>query len=127
MDNPESLTRKDGLKGFFTKGWEQYILSQADGLRDIYKQTLYMNPAIAARTLVYLYNESMIAMHYNYNTTKAKTYLRKLNTHWLKSAMDELGFWQEVERSCKGVIFFGNEAVFPEIAFNEWLEWIFEK
>lgn len=127
MDNPDSLTRKDGLKGFFQKGWEQYILSQVDGLRDIYKQTLYMNPSIAARTLVYLYNECMIAMHYDLPTEKAQYYLQKLDTHWLHEAMDQLDFWQEVERSCKGIIFFSNEAIFPELSFNKWLEWVIRK
>lgn len=127
MDNPESLTRKNGIKGFFERGWEQYILSQADGLREIYKQTLYMHPAIAARTLVYLYNECMIAMHFDINTDKAKYYLRKLNNHWIKECMNQLEFWQEIENSCKGIIFFDNQALFPEISFDKWLGWIFEE
>lgn len=127
MDNPESLTRKNGLRGFFERGWEQYILSQSDGLRDIYKQTLNMNPAIAARTLVYLYNECMIAMHFDINTDKAKYYLKKLNNHWMKECMNQLEFWQEIENSCKGIIFFDNQALFPEISFDKWLGWIFEE
>lgn len=126
MDNPNSLTRKDGIRGFFRDGWEQYILSQADGLKEIYKQTLYMNPAVAARTLVYLYNECMIAVHSKYNTDKAKYYLRKLNTHWLKESMNQLEFWTEIESSCKGIIIYDNEIIFPQIGFSEWLNWIFK-
>lgn len=124
MDNPDSLTRKDGLKGFFQKGWEQYILSQVDGLRDIYKQTLHMNPSIAARTLVYLYNESMIAMHFGLPINVAQAHLKRLKVQWMKDVMETLEFWQEVERSCKGVIFFSNEVVFPSISFQDWLTWM---
>ena len=127
MDNPNSLTRKDGLSGFFEKGWQQYILSQADGLREIYKQTLNMNPAIAARTLVYLYNECMIALYFDYDPTQAKEYLRKLDNHWMKDCMDHLDFWTEVEHSCKGLIIFENKVIFPELNFSEWLNWIFDK
>lgn len=127
MDNPDSITRKDGLLGFFKMGWEQYILSQVDGLREIYKQTLSMNPAIAARTLVYLYNESMIALHYNLPVNKAQKYLKKLNVQWMKDAMNQLDFWQEIERSCKGVTFFTNEVIFPSISFDKWLSWILDK
>lgn len=127
MDNPDSITRKDGLLGFFQMGWEQYILSQVDGLREIYKQTLNMNPAIAARTLVYLYNESMIAIHYNLPVNKAQKYLKKLNVQWMKDAMNQLDFWQEVERSCKGLTFFTNEVIFPNISFDKWLSWILDK
>lgn len=124
MDNPDSLTRKDGLKGFFLKGWEQYILSQVDGLRDIYKQTLHMNPSIAARTLVYLYNESMIAMHFGLPINVAQEHLKRLKVQWMNDVMETLEFWQEVERSCKGVIFFSNEVVFPAISFQDWLTWM---
>ena len=124
MDNPDSLTRKDGLKGFFFKGWEQYILSQVDGLRDIYKQTLQMNPSIAARTLVYLYNESMIAMHFGLPINVAQGHLKRLKVQWMNDVMETLEFWQEVERSCKGVIFFSNEVVFPAISFQDWLTWM---
>jgi len=124
MDNPDSLTRKDGLKGFFLKGWEQYILSQVDGLRDIYKQTLRMNPSIAARTLVYLYNESMIAMHFGLPVNVAQAHLKRLKVQWMKETMETLEFWQEIERSCKGVIFFSNEVVFPSISFQDWLTWM---
>lgn len=127
MDNQDSLTRKDGLKGFFEKGWEQYILSQTDGLREIYKQTLQMNPPVAGRTLVYLYNECMIALHYGYKPDKAKYYLKKLNNHWMKECMGNYSFWQEIEQSCKGIIFFDNEVIFPEIGFGEWLDWIFKE
>ena len=126
MDNPDSLTRKGGLKGFFERGWEQYILSQADGLREIYKQTLHMQPAIAARTFVYLYNECMIALHFGYKPDKAKYYLRKLDTHWIKECMNYLEFWQEIESCCKGIIFFDKEAIFPKISFDSWLDWIFK-
>lgn len=124
MDNPDSLTRQDGIRGFFDKGWEQYILSQVEGLKEIYRQTLNMNPAIAARTLVYLYNECMIALHFDYNTDKVKRYLSKLNTHWIKECMNHLDFWNEVESSCKGIIFFDHKAIFPEIGFDKWLKWI---
>lgn len=124
MDNPESLTRKEGLKGFFKNGWEQYILSQVDGLRDIYKQTLSINASIVARTFIYLYNECMIALHCGYNVEKAKYYLQKLNTHWIKESMDHLEFWTELESSCKGIIFYNKEVIFPQIGFQEWLKWI---
>ncbi len=127
MDNPDSLTRKDGLKGFFINGWEQYILSQVDGLKEIYRQTLNMNPAIAARTLVYLYNETMIAMHLNLPLDKAKYYLKKLNVGWMKECMNNLSFWQEVESCCRGITFFTNEVIFPKINFSLWLSWINEK
>jgi len=123
MDNPDSLTRKDGLKGFFEKGWEQYILSQADGLREIFKQTLYMNPAIAARTLVYLYNECMIALRFDMDTSKAKEYLKKLDVQWMHECIGTMEFWREIENSCKGINFFANEIVFPKISFDKWLEW----
>ena len=123
MDNPDSLTRKDGLKGFFEKGWEQYILSQADGLREIFKQTLYMNPAIAARTLVYLYNECMVALRFDKDTSKAKEYLKKLDTQWMHDCIGTMEFWQEIENSCKGINFFDNEVIFPKISFDKWLEW----
>ena len=86
-----------------------------------------MHPAIAARTFVYLYNECMIALHFNYKTDKAKYYLRKLNNNWIKECMNHLEFWQEVEESCKGIIFFDNEALFPEISFDKWLDWIFKE
>ena len=124
MDNPDSLTRQEGIKGFFDRGWEQYILSQVDGLREIYKQTLNMHPAMAARTLVYLYNECMIAMHFDYNTDKAKYYLKKLNKHWMKECMDNIDFWTEIESSCKGAIIFDKQMIFPKINFNQWLDWI---
>lgn len=126
MDNPNSLTRKDGLKGFFKNGWEQYIISQVDGLREIYKQTLQMSPAIAARTLVYLYNECMIALKNDYNTEKAQYYLKKLNNHWIKDNMNQLEFWTEIENSCKGIIIYDDEIIFPKIGFSEWLNWIFK-
>jgi hypothetical protein len=47
-----------------------------------------MSPAIAARTLVYLYNECMIALKNDYNTEKAQYYLKKLNNHWIKDNMN---------------------------------------
>lgn len=124
MDNPKSLTRKDGLKGFFVKGWEQYILSQVEGLKEIYKQNGSINPSIAARTLVYLYNECMIAQHLHLPTDKAKKYLKELNTKWMEDAIGYLEFWQEIESSCKGIVFFTNEVVFPKINFDTWLGWI---
>lgn len=124
MDNPDSLTRQEGIKGFFDRGWEQYILSQVDGLREIYKQTLNMHPAMAARTLVYLYNECMIAMHFDYSMDKAKYYLKKLNKHWMKECMDHMDFWTEIETSCKGAIIFDKQMIFPKINFNQWLDWI---
>ncbi len=123
MDNTNSLTRKEGREKFFIKGWEQYILSQVDGLQEIYKQTLTMNPQIAARTLVYLYHETMIAMSLNLPLNQSKIYLKKLNKHWMNECMNKAEFWREVAASCQGAITFNNTIIFPKISFDEWLKW----
>jgi len=123
MDNPESLTRKDGLVAFFEKGWEQYILSQVDGLRTIYDKNGTISPGLVAHTLIYLYNECMIAVYYNYKLTKAKTYLSKINTDWMQESLSHAEFWNEIQESCKSVLMFNDTMIFPKLNFTEWLGW----
>lgn len=123
MDNPESLTRKDGIAAYFEKGWEQYILSQADGLRTIYDKNGTISPELVAHTLIYLYKECMIAVYYNYELTKAKTYLNKMNTNWMQESLGHVEFWNEIQENCKSVIMFDDTMIFPKLNFTEWLGW----
>lgn len=127
MDNPESLTRKDGQRGFFKNGWEQYILSQVDGMREIFRQTTALAPAVAARTLVYLYQECMMALFQDFDVSKAQEYLKKLNVGWFKDLMKYKDFWEELDRSSSGVMFFDGEIFFPKINIEQWFSWFFSK
>ena len=127
MDNGDSLTRQNGLKGFFLKGWNQYIISQVEGMKEIYRQTLHLEPRIAGRTLVYLYNECMIARHYGLDTSEAKYNLHKLNVQWFKKIMDMQDFWKEIEGCLRGCQVYDKELVFFDYSFGEWLKWILEE
>lgn len=124
-ENPDSLTRKreEGQKVFFSKSWEMYVRSQAEGLLKIEEITHEVDPELLAMTLINVYSHMMRATYFGFKMDKAAAYLKKLKgSNSIQEQINTETFWRTIASSLKPCYLSDdNELIFFQEIFPEWL------
>ena len=122
-DNKNSLTRSDNNEDFFKRTWKTYITSQVEALLRIVQLRCEVAPDLLGATLLYVYHYWMIAKHYKIIDDEITKELLKLkNTPALKNSMMEEAFWQHIAQNLKGCTFWGDNVIFYQDRFVDWLK-----
>lgn len=134
--NDNSLTHQGGELGFFVKSWPQYILSQVCGLTDLGEKKGELSPPLVAQTLINIYKEHAKALsnslHPKCNSSDYEASARKLKTlgenPLIKEAIKTVEFWNTIEEKLPACEKFGDNIIFYNIRFVDWLkEYIVEE
>lgn len=122
-DNKNSLTRASSNEDFFKRTWETYITSQVEALLRIIELTNKVAPDLLGATLLYVYHYWMIAKHYKVINDDIKKELLKLkNNPVLIKGLTEEAFWQHLAQNLKGCTFWGDNVIFYQDRFIDWLK-----
>lgn len=122
-DNKNSLTRASSNKDFFKRTWETYITSQVEALLRIIELTGVVAPDLLGATLLYVYHYWMIAKYYKVVNEDIKAELLKLkNNPVLIKGLTEEVFWQHLVQNLKGCTFWGENVIFYQDRFIDWLK-----
>lgn len=121
-DNKNSLTRSDNNEDFFRRTWETYITSQVEALLRIIELKGEVTPDLLGATLLYVYHYWMIAKHYKIINDDITMELLKLkNNPTLINSLKEEVFWQHITQNLKGCTFWGDNVIFYQERFVDWL------
>lgn len=122
-DNKNSLTRSDNNEDFFKRTWETYITSQVEALLRIIELKGEVMPDLLGATLLYVYHYWMIARHYKVINDNITMELLKLkNNPVLIDGLKEEVFWQHITQNLKGCTFWGDNVIFYQERFVDWLK-----
>ena len=122
-DNKNSLTRSDNNEDFFKRTWETYITSQVEALLRIIELKGEITPDLLGATLLYVYHYWMIAKHYKIINDNIIMELLKLkNNPVLIDGLKEEVFWQHITQNLKGCTFWGDNVIFYQERFVDWLK-----
>lgn len=122
-DNKNSLTRSDNNEDFFKRTWETYITSQVEALLRIIELKGEITPDLLGATLLYVYHYWMIARHYKIINDNITMELLKLkNNPVLIDGLKEEVFWQHITQNLKGCTFWGDNVIFYQERFVDWLK-----
>ena len=122
-DNKNSLTRASSNEDFFKRTWETYITSQVEALLRIIELRGVVASDLLGATLLYVYHYWMIAKHYKVvNEGIEKELLKLKNNPVLIKGLTEEAFWQHLAQNLKGCTFWGDNVIFYQDRFIDWLK-----
>ena len=124
-ENKKSLTRSISEVDFFKRSWEDYIVSQVQGLIDIDNIINYLDPNLVAATLLNIYNHCMrvISLGNDLLNTNAPVQLEKLATITsFVEAVHTEQFWSYIYNNLKACDMFNNNLIFFKQRFCDWMK-----
>lgn len=121
-DNPNSLTRAGKENEFFKKSWDQYILSQCYGARDIIRITGKIDESLLAATIMHIYEHYMQADFLKLDLNKISGKLLELGKNpVIKDSINTEQFWRYIQSNLKASCFCGTTLIFFDKPFNIWV------
>lgn len=124
-ENKKSLTRATSEVDFFERSWEDYIVSQIQGIIDINNIINYLDPNLVAATLLNIYSHCMkaISLKYNLSNTNAPNQLEKLSTVTnFIAAIHTEQFWSYIYKNLKACDMFNHNLIFFKQRFCDWMK-----
>lgn len=121
-DNKDSLTRGEGEKAFFVKSYDQYILSQVDGLKKLHEiNGGEVSKTLVTTTLVLIYSSYMRAKCYNLDLDKIDFIISTLQKHqFMQDYLNDYNSWVELIRQLRVGEIYDDIIVFYKEPFSEW-------
>lgn len=118
--NSNSLTRGEGLTGFFKKSWDQYVLSQVRALQKIKEIRGTLEIPTLAMTLINIYDQCMKALFLDYSIDVPC--LKELrNEPMVMDNINTKQFWQVINERLHASTMFDKTLIFYSVRFCDWL------
>lgn len=127
--NQNSITRSKESREYFCKNYMNYIRSQVEGLKKIFKINSDIPSLLVGQTLVNIYYYYMTARFYNQDEKCMDNCISTLAAEsWFKVWSNSPNSWIEVLNSLKaGQVFDNKYVVFYREAFDLWINRICQK
>ena len=121
-DNPNSVTRCENVREYFSKTYNNYIRSQVEGLKKLFDVNKSINSSLAGQTLINLYYYYMNARFLNLPVNETEAMLHSLADEvWMPTFLNTPQNWMEIVQSIKaGAIYEGQYVVFYSETFYDW-------
>ena len=121
-DNPNSVTRCDNIREYFSRTYNNYIRSQVEGLKKLFELNNDINNSLVAQTLMNLYYYYMNAKFLNLPLDETEAMFRTLADEvWMPAFLSNPQVWMEAVQSVKaGAIYEGKFVAFYNENFYDW-------
>lgn len=121
-DNPNSVTRCENVREYFSKTYNNYIRSQVEGLKTLSRVNKTMNPSLVGQTLMNLYYYYMNARFLKLPLDETEVMFRSLADEvWMPEFLNAPQNWMEIVQNVKaGAIYEGKYVVFYNETFFDW-------
>ena len=121
-DNPNSVTRCDNRREYFSRTYNNYIRSQVEGLKTLHKVNKNSNPSLIAQTLINIYYYYMNARFLNLPLEETHAMISSLaDEEWMPTFLSLSEVWTEVVQTVKaGAIYEDKYVVFYSETFYDW-------
>ena len=121
-ENEHSITRGEGEKAFFIKSYDQYILSQVDGLKKLHEVNGgEVSLTLITTTLVLIYTNYMRAKCYGLDLEKIDAIISTLQKHqFMQDYLNDYHSWVELVKQLRVGEIYDDIIVFYKEPFSEW-------
>ena len=121
-ENEHSITRGEGEKAFFIKSYDQYILSQVDGLKKLHEVNGgEVSLTLITTTLVLIYANYMRAKCYGLDLEKIDAIISTLQKHqFMQDYLNDYHSWVELVKQLRVGEIYDDIIVFYKEPFSEW-------
>lgn len=121
-DNKNSLTRALPVKEYFCKNYLNYIYSQVEALKTLFKINNQVNSTLVTYTLINIYYYYMKARFYNLNEAVMDKVISTLkNESWMQAWLQQGENWIQLIQTIKpGQVYDDQYVIFYTETFNIW-------
>ena len=120
--NQTSITRRSRAKEYFSETYVDYIRSQVEGLKEIYRIKGEINSLLITFTLINIYDYYMQILFYKLSEKPANQLLDTIkHTSWMQKFLNTPENWFDIARNVKASKIIGNEyIIFYQESFSKW-------
>lgn len=128
-DNPNSVTRCNSVREYFSNTYNNYIRSQVEGLKKLFELNKDINYSLVSQTLMNLYYYYMNAKFLNLPLDETEAMFMSLaDEPWMPTFLNTPQNWMEIVQNVKaGAIYEGQYVVFYNETFYNWAMRLFKK
>ena len=121
--NDNSITHAQGSKEYFCDTYMNYIISQVEGLKELYRIKGKVDGKLTSQTLVNIFNYYMRARFYKLNEKVMDECIGTLRQcQWMQDFLKDGKSWAEIVNICKaGAIYDETYVIFFTEPFNIWV------
>lgn len=121
-DNKKSLTRALDNRSYFIKTYQNYILSQVEGLKSLHRLNTEVGASLITQTLLNIYYYYMTAKFYEVNLDLTDMLISSLKTEkWMQDFLNDGKNWFEIIAKVKaGAVYEDKYVIFYNEHFNDW-------
>ena len=121
-DNPNSVTRCNTKKEYFSKTYNNYIRSQVEALKKIYQLNNDLNFTLVGQTLINIYYYYMNAVVYQLPLEETDNMIKTLaDEPWISTFLTTQDNWYQMVQSVKaGTVYEDIGAVFYNETLLDW-------
>lgn len=124
-DNKQSITRSQDRVKYFTDTYQNYIRSQVEGLKELYRINKKVNNVLVGQTLINIYYYYMEALYLKLDLTSVEELLSTLREYeQLDLFFKNFESWEYIIKNIKAGFIFpiknGGAVVFYREPFNDW-------
>ena len=120
-ENENSITRNKGEKAFFIKSYDQYILSQVEGLKKLHAINGEISTSLLTTTLTLIYNNYMRAKCYDLDIEKLDVIIHTLrDCDFIQKFLNDYNSWVELIKQLRAGEIYDDVIVFYKEPFSEW-------
>lgn len=128
-DNPNSVTRCNNIREYFSRTYNNYIRSQVEGLKKLFELNNDINNSLVSQTLMNLYYYYMNAKFLNLPLDETEAMFRTLADEvWMPAFLSNPQIWMEAVQSVKaGAVYENKYVVFFSENFYDWVMRLLKK
>ena len=120
-ENENSITRNKGEKAFFIKSYDQYVLSQVEGLKKLHAINGEISTSLLTTTLTLIYNNYMRAKCYDLDVEKLDVIIHTLrDCDFIQKFLNDYNSWVELIKQLRAGEIYDDVIVFYKEPFSEW-------
>lgn len=127
-NNPNSVTRCENRREYFTKTYNNYIRSQVEGLKKLYELNHDLNFTLVGQTLINLYYYYMNAKFLKQPLDETEKMLKSLaNEPWMPQFLNTPQHWKDIATNLKAGAVYEEGVVFYSETFFDWAQRLLRK
>ena len=122
-DNKQSITRSQDPIKYFCDTYKNYIRSQVEGLKELYRINKEISSYLVAQTLINIYYYYMRAIFLNQDPTEVTEMLKSLSEYeWMSKFLGNFDSWKYIVEHIKSGFILEDKIVFFREPFNFWAQ-----
>ena len=122
-DNKQSITRSQDPTKYFCDTYKNYIKSQVEGLKELYRINKEISSSLVAQTLINIYYYYMRAIYLNQDSTEITEMLKSLSEcEWMNKFLANFDSWKYIIEHIKSGFILKDKIIFFRDPFNFWVQ-----